>query len=287
MNKCFCIALFLLSISFISCEDSDDNCEKGELNLVYDWKGAKSIQTNEYLIATPSKGNPTTIVTDNIGTSLSLPTGTYRFFAYEAVPSVTTDGSKFELKSDANGVITPPEPFSAGIIASKIEHGANGKIILPMFYQTRELIVRVNFNGEGLTELVSVNGTIDNVTLSRNVDEGFPPHDRKPRHVALSNGTVVYNFVSKDVDEPDLLEFAGRARLLGIDGGESQTLFIKMIFENGELTRTLDITSALEKFHIELVEEPFVIELLIGISEDFEATIEDWKFGSMSIIGVQ
>lgn len=287
MNKCYCIALFLLSVSFISCEDSDDNCGKGDLNLVYDWRGAKSIQPNEYLVATPSNGTPITMMTDNIGTSLSLPTGAYRFFAYEAVPSVTTDGTKFELNADVNGVITPPEPFSAGIIASMIEGGKNGKIFLPMYYQTRDLIIRVNFTGEGLTELVSVNGTVDNVTLSRKVDEGFPPHDGKPHHTALSNGTAVYNFTLKDVDEPDLLEFVGRVRLLGIDGGESQILFIKMIFESGELTRTLDVTAALEKFHIELVEEPFVIEVLIGISEDFEATIEDWKFGSISIIGVQ
>lgn len=31
MNKCYSIALFFLSVSFIGCEDSDDNCGKGTL----------------------------------------------------------------------------------------------------------------------------------------------------------------------------------------------------------------------------------------------------------------
>lgn len=59
---------------------------------------------------------------------------------------------------DPSGNAVSPEPFGAGVLVHKIKNGCNGVIQLPMYRQTRELIVRVNFTGLALSELASIEG---------------------------------------------------------------------------------------------------------------------------------
>lgn len=76
MNKCYGVALFLLTILFTACSDSDDKCSgSGSLSLVYDWSASKSVKPNVNLTVTSENGNVSSLVTDNVGSRLDLPLG--------------------------------------------------------------------------------------------------------------------------------------------------------------------------------------------------------------------
>lgn len=285
MNRYSGFALFLSMFITVGCSDFDEGCdESNSLKLAYDWSSSRSLKSNDNLIITSEDGNKTTIVTDNVGTDISFPEGVYIFFAYESTPTVALDSDNFSVKVDESGNIIELEPFSAGWLIYTVQDGGNRNIILPMFNQTRELIVRVNFTGVGLANLTSIDGYIDNVTASRKVTEGFPPADGKPHHAATTVAKANYNFTLSDIGSTKVKQFIGSKRLLGIDGATLQTLNLVMHYTGGKLDEKLDVTSALELFHIDKVNEPFVIELTINIDEDFSANIEYWRSGSISIV---
>lgn len=284
MNLFFSTFLCFVALSLFGCEDQDDGCGYGEFNLVYDWSSSKSISSNEYLVITPDESASSTIQTDNVGKKLSLQNGGYRFFAYETVPTVTTDGTIFTIKVDENSHIIAPNPFSAGVLSVKVFNTLSKTFYLPMYYQTRELIIRVKYIGETKDDIVSADGLIDNVTLSRKIEEGFPPVDGIGRHEAISNAKARYDFTAKISEDRDVALFVGNLHLLGIDGGESQLLSLFTHFADGDASLSFDITQALDLFHTDRVGEPFVIEITVKVAENFYAEIVDWKSGSISII---
>lgn len=284
MNKYVYITLLLISFLGVSClkSDSDDLTCTSKVSLFYDWSHGKSIQPTDSVMIVAADGTIIKMKTDNVGFNLDLPSGVYTVMAYEPVPNVKITNNAITIGVDANGyAIEPTTPFSAGITTVNINGNAS-KQTLAMYYQTRELIVKVNFTGLGISALNSIEGVMSGIALSRKITDGFPPLDGSSTYPALVSGSVKYGFTATGVGLPTTKQFSGSDILLGLDGASSQILNLTLHFSGGDRQVTFDATQALSNFNTENVSEPFVIVINISISESFYADIINWLSGSLS-----
>lgn len=284
MNRYLGITLFLFTLMAVSCirEDADDNHCPDTINLVYDWSHGESLRTNDSLIIIAPDGTKTYLKTNNVGTTLKLHPGLYTLIAYEPTPGIKIDGSNLSIGTDQNGYAAEPAPFSSGITTFIVTDGGAKKLVLPMYYQTRDLIIKVNVIGLGVETLNSITGWLDGITVSRSLTEGFTPFDGNPRHAAIIGGKALYGFSPTSISTIITQQFSGEKRLLGVDAAVNQILHLTLHFAGGDREISPDVTQALYYFHTDGVDEPFVIELTIEVTEDFSADIIDWISGPQS-----
>lgn len=289
MTRTIPISILLFAFIGVSCikddHDPDKNCPS-KSNLIYDWSHGKSLSATDSLMIVSSDGTAIFLKTDNVGTILNLRPGTYSLVAYEPSAKIHVKGTTLTLPVGIDGYVTEPSAMSAGLTSFSVGLNETRPHILPMYYQTRELIIQLNISGLGSSTLSSVQGWLDGIAVSRDLANGFTPFDGIARHPALIGGKIAYVLTEKP--QTTLVKrFEASKRLLGIDGPATQMLNLTFGFTGGYRETVTDVTSALDTFHTDNVYEPFMIVIDIFINEDFSADIVDWKAGSQSDIEAQ
>lgn len=233
-----------------------------------------------------ANGNEIDIETGSDKT-VDLEDGTYTVVVVNGAKEdqVTIKGTTVTVVTNPDGTAGEPGKLIGG--HTNITVGGNNgggqetpKIEVPVEHQTRPLILKINFEGENLALLQSLKGIVDGIALSRDLNHGFKPLDGQDRHPASASGSISYAFSPNEEAENS---YQSMRTLLGIDGSGQQTLTLTVGYKGDiQQTYTFDITRQLDGFHTEDVTNPWVIEIMLRLGTDFQATIEDWKAGPES-----
>lgn len=286
------LALFILLLP-VSCLKEDyktSDCEIS-LELEYRWINTNPYSSNQILIISGAYTDTLRMNTDNKGATLKIFSGIYHLVTYEVVEGVSFDagaGTVWINTAEAgeteeyDDYIPDISPFNAGeAYITPLTFVKDTTINMPVWQQTRDLIIKVILKGGGMNEVSAVSGVLDGVTLHRKINEGFVPEDGEPRHSAILSGKKLFPF--KVGDQPNI--FISQKTLLGIDGNPDvrQTLDLSLTLP-GQVTTNVsfDVSEGLRYFHTDNVREPMVILLTVGIGIDYSITIEDWKWGTES-----
>ena len=189
---------------------------------------------------------------------------------------VTIVGEKVTVNTNPDGTCCEPGGFKGGSL--EIEIGPNMENItdieVPVTWQTRPLEVHVKFVGYAAQAISDVNGTVEGIAISRLLNNGFPPLDGTKRPTAIKEGSMNYHLEQSGAND----FFQCSKRLLGIQGTTKQNLSLQVTFSDGTVADyPFDITTDMDNFHTENVEDPWIIEITLRIGADFSATIEDWR----------
>lgn len=278
----------LLTTSCIK-EGRDESCP-ADLRVIYNWDEAEPLLDTDSLMIVGEDGTVRFLKTSTTGSELDLPDGKYCMTAYEGNPNVDVKDSIVTAKQLPDGSWYELTPFRAGVNTFNVKSAeASGPLEIVMRRQTRLLQVKVHFIGTGLKFLEGVNGNLNGVSVARHIAHGFPPFDREPRHPAITASILPLDFekVATRAGQVSLQQdFNTEKRLLGLDGNTNQELGLQLNL--GDLTRELKLSLTEDdennvlRFHVDNVEEPFVIEVTIRLGADFTADIVDWKTGAES-----
>lgn len=279
------ILLVLLAISATACIKNgfdSDNCP-GEFTFIPVYP--------EGIATTP--GDMNTIITGPDGSRKPVNIGENNPVELEEGKNTitTTQGSTDNTIIDSNRITikltpdgTPQEPgdFSGGYVDVLVDPNTDSEdtqFQVPVNKQTRPLVIKVKFVGNNVLLIEKISGEVSGIAFSRDLNNGFPPVDGKPRHPAYTSGNIAYSFSKTEGGSGK--EFLSEAhRLLGIDGNAEQHLTLDILFKDQVHKKyDFDITRTMDEFHIIEVTKPWMIEITIYLGADFSATIEDWKAG--------
>lgn len=290
--------LFILSIFFagtVSCVRQSFDLEEcvRKVRIEPEWINTEPVNDAgpvHISVASRVPGTSTLYMeTDRYGKDVDLLPGTYDLIGWEDAANVTVNERIVTLAEGADGFAAEPGEFSGGTAYGETVKEVSGTQILyvPMRQQTRELIIRINFNGDLSILIEKVEAVVSGIALSRDIDEGFEPADGQPRHPAITSGEAYYLFAV----EPNPLRqiwYRGEHRLIGIDGDAPQELEVRVAGVDGSFTPVfLDISEAMDKFHVDNdVRKPLVINLYLNLGLHLDLVIENWEFGDESIINV-
>ncbi len=223
--------------------------------------------------------------------SLDLEEGTYTVVSTQGddMGNLTLTGTEVSVAVNPDGTLADVGELVGGYTDIQVggqTENENTVFKIPTHFQTRELIVKVKFTGRNVQMLEGVDGTVDGIAASRDLNNGFPPVDGEPRHPVTRSGKVAYSFDRTAPETRATAEQDFRSetrRLLGIDGDAEQQLTLNAAF-GGEVLKEyrFNIARDMDNFHILDVTRPWVIEVTLHLGADFSATIEDWKSGPES-----
>lgn len=282
MKSVYKITVLALLLSATSCIKDGfigENCP-GDYNVSVVWPGESSNDKKTTITITKPDGSVETItIGDTSNGNLNLDEGKYQISASTDYnkENVAINGNTVTVNKDTDGDCCDPGDFSGGGTEIEIAPGKDidPNIQIPMIKQTRPLIVKVKFIGNAAPQVSDVSSTMKGIALSRHINHGFPPSDGEPRHQAIVATAVNYKH-TKDNDE----FYSGTRTLLGIDGIAKQKLSLKVGFGSATtVTYDFDISRDMDGFHITDVKEAWVIEIVLQLGADFQATIVDWKVG--------
>lgn len=285
MKNKYRTALFaLLALSMTACIKDGydyDNCP-GEFTIipVYPEGGTTEPDNTHTTITTP--GGETKPIDTGKDKPIDLDEGKSTITTTGGdTENVTTDKNTVTVETNPDGTPKEPGDFSGGYIDVTVDgntENENIPIQVPVNRQTRPLIIKVRFTGNNVSLVETVSGAVSGIAFSRDLNHGFQPTDREPRHPALQSGSIGYSFGKIAAGGQEFLSESHR--LLGIDGDAEQHLTLDILF-GGLIHKEydFDITRAMDEFHITEVTKPWEIEITIHLGADFSATIEDWKAG--------
>ncbi|GEM_PF-6976432 len=257
--------------------------DKETLKIVFDWGDSQQVSPDQpiNLMITDSDKKDSLLTSGPQGVTVQLDPDTYQVTGYENAENVTVADEVVTVATLADGTAAEPGAFTGGTVTAQVKADVEDQtIVVPMRWQTRELIVRVLFLGEGVPDLVDTEGYLSGATLSRPINEGFAPLDGQPRHAAITSGSITCPF-TKTADG----WYQASRHLLGLDGDADQRLYVKLIFTDGFMKDlNYDAKDALLEFHTYRVDEPWVLEFVLNLGTGFEVEVVDWSSGPSSVI---
>ncbi|MCD7968928.1 MAG: FimB/Mfa2 family fimbrial subunit [Alistipes sp.] len=261
-------------------QDPDlDDCEQSVM-LLFDWIDPATPRDNTSALNVKITGDNADISTTAPveGKELEIFPGEYRFTAWESATNVTIDGTVLTVAS-TDGVATEPQDFTAGTTTDRvINNDTYQEIHVPMYQQTRDLIIRLQFTGDGVSLIQSASGSVSGIALSRELTFGFPPVDGRIRPQAITHGSVAYTF-TEGADS----WWTGQRTLLGNAGDDDQIFTVTVgLDEDQSVTEQVDFTSEFNGFHTVNLGEPWVISIELQISASLDLSIVDWYTGTES-----
>ena len=121
--------------------------------------------------------------------------------------------------------------------------------------QTRLLVLRVKLEGLNAQLVESLNGVINGIAISRDLDNAFLDNGTTNRFPALKSGYVNYTLGLSPTDG----YYTGDRRLLGLDGVASQILTLNITYKgNVQKVYIFNITNDLNGFHTKDVVQPCI-----------------------------
>ena len=290
-------------------EDCDFEEYSEEMWVYYDWRLAESVpyENKPYeLCITEETGSRSIIHTNSVGEQLKLESGEYNLIVYDEVKNITFSNNGYVISQNGvtNNVITlEPEHFYVGeknvlIRDHKIQNGQD-VLMLP---QTRDLVIRIKFTNINDHKIKTVSGfksLLNNVTVSRDISEGFIPQEVEGREVAAqvyANLNLIFEKIestsraSVPIQNIEEVLFQSHNTLIGL-GKEAKSLKLEYFLEDQDgiqkpMFLEIDVTSYLESFQTTLDRyHVFVLNLEINANSPTEEqlwSIKDWSIGNVT-----
>ena len=184
-----CIITCFLAFSCVR-EDVDLSQCYRNLKIVLDWINSQPRNEQDSInIAINSANFPEIdIKSDRYGTDVDLLPRTYDITGWETTPNVNVSGRTVSLATNPDGSPIDPITFSGGAVTATVDENIEFQtIVLPVRQQTRELIFRIKFLGDGLNLLEGLQGHADGIAVTRDINAAFPPADGRVRPAAIKN----------------------------------------------------------------------------------------------------
>ncbi|GEM_PF-1392792 len=286
--------LALCALFFTACiRDGVDleNCFRG-IWIKLEWIDTDPLVNTERVNITIMNQNGEELdLTSNIyGREAELADGDYSITGWESVHNIDFDFVKRTLAATgttyANASFTDPEPFSAGSTTADIVYLLDTLVIpLPMYQQTRPLIVEVEFIDKRspiineFPPIKTLSATLSGITLERNINDGFFSTESRDISPAIRKGDIGYNLTQAEEPREGNIWFEASHNLLGLDG-QKHTLDLHVEFENGNSEDfAFDVTDELIGFHSEEIHKPWYIVVILNLDSSLSVSIEDWIAG--------
>lgn len=282
---------FLFMVVFVACIREGENLENcfRLIRINLEWIDTEPLSESEQvnISITSSGGNVTTVTSDVSGREVSLLADTYTIVGWEDEENVAInvqDGVVAVLNR-TDGSLLEPTPFSGGETVVEIEYLPDTLIIpLPMYQQTRPLIIEVEFIDtrtpiiNEFPRVKNISATLSGITLERNINDGFVSRELREPEPALRRGDITYNMKKSELRQ-DEIWYSDSHNLLGLDG-VSHTLILHVEFENGFSDDfTFDVTEELKGFHSEEIHKPWYIIITLELDSSLNVSIQDWIAG--------
>ncbi|HCO68274.1 MAG TPA: hypothetical protein DIT04_11040 [Dysgonomonas sp.] len=252
------------------------------LKIVLEWINTqpRSDQGPIDISVISSNGTEIDLQSDRYGTDVDLLAGPYNIVGWEPTPDISVNGQVISVATNEDGTVKEPITFAGGETTAVVDDNIDFQtIVLPMRQQTRQLIIQVRFINDNFNVLERLEGSVDGITSSRDINDAFPPADGRVRPGSVSSTSVNYDFVK----EQDREWFTAGRNLIGIDGDADQTLYLRVFYStDGYTDVSLDLTSELLGFHTVDVHEPWYIVITLDLGVSFEPVIIDWYAGAES-----
>ncbi len=270
-----------------------DNCFRN-IRIEFRWIDTQPISQDEQvnISITSSQGETTNITSNIYGRDVDLAADTYTLVGWEPAENINlnrVDGT-VSVSTRADGIILNPTPFNAGMTRAEVIIQQDSLIIpIPMYQQTRPLIVEVQFidtDSPIINEfppLESLSATLSGITLERNINDAFIERATRQSTKALKNGSIVYNLEENPESREEGLWYIGSNNLLGFDPGVPHTFDLTVKFEGEEpLDISFDVSDQLSEFETKDIHEPWYIIIRLSLDSSLKVSIQDWIAGPES-----
>ena len=285
------LGLIILSSCVRDGENLDDCIRRIRIELR--WMDTQPLDNSERvnveIVPTTTTASPQSDITSDIyGVDVDLLTGGYAITGWETYSDVDLNKTDHTVSvhTQPDGTAISPAIFSAGHTTSSVEMSDESLIIpLPMYRQVRPVVIEINFIGDAYSLVNGVTGTLKNIALERSIDNAFPPVNAMNRPTVIKSGNMNYTFGLSDDIGPGIW-YTGTKNLIGIDGNSSQTLDLTVSFTGEDAPRTyaFDVTSQMNEYHTDKINEPWYIILTLNLGATLEIDIVDWIAGPESWI---
>ena len=282
------ICIFLIAATLSGCSIYNDpdipECPV-DVRIELQWIDTEPLSDTENVDVKAYNGSDLIINTtsDIYGTDVILAPDRYEVVGYEQSPNISISGHTISVATDGNSRMMPINKFSAGVGSGTVlPNRAHQVIYLPMREQVRELIIMVEFTGNLAQGVTGIDGDLEGVTLSRDINDAFPTASGRQRPYAISRTDEPYDFSREQRGNEDIW-FSGTRNLIGIDGDSDQILNLEATLSDGQaINYPVDVTGMMTGFHTENVSDPWYIILKLNLDLDMLITIEDWYGGTDS-----
>lgn len=280
--------LLILSLYMVSCIKDSFDPEKclQKLRIEFQWINSSPLDDSELipLEIRATSGDLIRLISPTQGIDTELLPGIYNIVESESASNIIINGTTVSVSTQPDGLINEPGAFSGGAISLQVYSNRVFQVLtVPMRQQRRQLIVQLKVTGAGAQSIRTVDGTLDGIAISRDINNGFSPADGQQKPPAITNGTVKYTF-----QDGGNQNFSGGYYLLGVDGTTQQNLNLTVNTSLGIVKDfSLDVTNNLAEFHTKEVEKPWYIVLELNLDASLEFTITDWKTGTESNLVAQ
>jgi len=274
--------IIFTSLFITSCiRDGLEDCIR-RIRIELDWIDTDPREDGEQLelIILSSNGEEIDTSVDEYGKYVDLATGKYTIVTWETTSNIQVSGRTLSVATNADGSALEPTLFSGGAAEAEVTLSNDNLVIpVPLHQQVRPLVIKVEFLGDTFELVEGMKGTLHGITLSRDINNGFPPVDGRNRPPALTNGIMNYTFTQENLRQ-DEEWFSASRNLIGVDGDAAQTLDLNIQLATGDNAElSLDVTGELIEFHTEKIHEPWYIIITIDLGINLELEIVDWIAG--------
>lgn len=286
------LCVFILSSCIRDGEDLE-NCFRN-IRIELRWIDTRPLSDNEQvnIAITSSSGETTAITSDIYGTDVDLLADTYTLVGWEAAENVilNRENATVSVATRADGVLLNPSPFSAGMTRAEVVFQYDSLIIpLPMYQQTRPLIVEVEFidtDSPIINEfppLENLSATLSGITLERDINDAFIESATRQSTGAIRNGKVAYDLIEDPEPREGGIWYIGANNLLGFDPGAVHTFDLTVKFQGQEpMDISFDVSDQLSEFETRNIHEPWYIIIRLSLDSSLDVSIQDWIAGPES-----
>ena len=282
--KIACIVLTLLLSSCIKEDYNTNNCP-GQYTITpispKELNSGRSVELKNSLTTLIDPSKDSRIVEVGSNRPLDLMKGLYTAIPVKGTDkNVEIEGKTVSVTAESTGEANNPSDFVGGYLDIDVPKTVPDWGIVnydvPTMIQTRLLVLRVKREGLNAQLVESLNGVINGIAISRDLDNAFLDNGTTNRFPALKSGYVNYTLGLSGTDG----YYTGSRRLLGLVGVASQILTLNITYKgNVQKVYTFNITNDLNGFHTKDVVQPWIIQMKLRLGADFQANIEDWIAG--------
>jgi len=255
------------------------------------WVNTRPLSDTEEVLITidPSIGERMILISNPFSKEVDLLADHYNIIGRESADSVSIDAEKgtVSIPVGADGLAFSPVPFSAGQTTADVTYEKDTLVIpLPMYRQTRPLVIEVRMIDKrtpiinAFPPVDELTGILKGITIERDLNNCFPPHDNMAPWPALKNGKIGYGFTLLSDTIKNEVWYTGTKNLIGIDNGTSQILDLELKFQGSDrMDLSFDVTELLDEFQTKDVARPLYILITLSLDSSLNIEIEDWIAG--------
>lgn len=261
------------------------------IRIVLNWIDTEPLYSDEsvQIEIYPSSGETLLLNSNIYGTDVDLLADKYVLIGSEKADnvSINEEDSTVSVLTRGNGIVMNPTPFSAGMTTAEVVYVPDSLIIpLPMYQQTRPLIVEVEFIDKRIPiinefpTIESISADLSGVTVKRKINDAFSSATDRLFVPAIEKGEASYNLSEPEEPREGGIWYTGANNLIGLDMTTTHLLHLNVNFEGGYSPEfTFDVTEQVAGFQTIEIHKPWYIIITLRLDSSLEVTIEDWYAG--------